>query len=163
MRIGELDSAEKLALQGLDLSRRTEDRKNRVWLKTIMGIIAIKRGCIKEAISHLKNAVKLADPAEERWLFFRATVHLKRAQFLRNRSGSALDGIRELVASVQAAGERAGEVESLKEEEVVAEANIVLAKCLKEMGRKKQAREHEKRALALIEQYKLYSLKRELR
>jgi tetratricopeptide (TPR) repeat protein len=163
MRVGELDVAETLALQGLDLSRRTKDRQNQVWLITIIGIIAIKRGKLKGAISHLENAVKLADPTEDRWQLFRAKLFLMRARFLKKKSLLVLNEMRSMVDSMQAEDEPRGEIESLKEEEVATEAYITLSKCLREIGKREEATEYMKRAQALIDKYKLYSLKRELK
>ena len=161
--LGNLSVAEELSLHGAELSRKTKDRQNQVWFLTLIGIIAIRNRSMGKAITNLKNAEKIAEPAEDTWQLFRAKLFLKRAQFLKRKSMTALEGIRSMVDSIQAHEKGAGEVESLKEEEVIAEAYIICGSCLREMGKGKEAKEYDKRARALIEKYKLYSLRRQLK
>jgi hypothetical protein len=128
-----------------------------------LGITAIRQNCPEKAISNLKKGVTLADPDEDRWLFFRAMFFLIRAQFLRKGSAALLKQMKDMVDSIKMEDIGAGEVESLKEEEVVTEAYLTVGASLKEMGDRKAASEYAKKAQALIERYKLYCLKRKLK
>jgi tetratricopeptide (TPR) repeat protein len=161
--LGDFDTAEELATHGMDLSRRMNDRQHMAWFLTLLGIIAIKRGNAAAALQDLGNATNLADPKEDAWQHFRAKVFLKRAEFLKRRSKDVLSDMRSFVDSLQMSDTGTGEVDSLREEEVIAEAYLVLSTCLKEMGKRKEAAEYNKKAQELIEEHKLYSLKQHIK
>lgn len=163
VRLCHLPKAEALALRGMDLSLKTGDTEHQVWFLTLLGIASVKAKQTKKAISILRKGIKRADPKEHRWLLFRAKILLLRAQFLEKRSKATLDAMEKMVNSVEMDIRGAGEVESLRGEEVIAEAYLTFAKCLREMGRDTKAERYTKKAEALIEKYELYSLRREIK
>lgn len=162
IRLGNPHVAEQYARKGLEMSRKGKDRENQVWFLTLLGIIALGRKRLEKATVDLERALRIADPAEDRWLVFRAKMLLLRARFLREGSGRVLTGMEELINGADLEPGSAGEVVSLKEEEMVAEAHSILARSLKEAGRVREAMASRKRALVLIEKYQLHSLKRQL-